>query len=117
MEKQNKVSVWIGKFTDKASFENYVRESYNDDGEMVSNFMKDFEIDFYDEDLSESCFVEHDDLSQINDFSYAVSFMKHVLDNVTHQNSFKLLYDFDYVGENKDSSKLKFIGSFDYVKD
>jgi|APLak6261690433_1056193.scaffolds.fasta_scaffold35397_1 hypothetical protein len=116
MEKQNKVSIWIGRFNDRASLENYVRETYDDNGEMISDFMKDFDIDFYDEDLSEYDFIENDNLLQIKNFSYSNSFLHNVLEKASNENGFKLLYDFEYSGKNTDSGKLKFIGSFDYSK-
>lgn len=117
MERENKVSVWIGKFNDKNDFQEYLEISYDDNGEMLSNFMKDFNIEFYDEDFSESIFLESSSLSELKNFSYSNSFVENVLGKALDYNSFFVLYDFDFDSNDNISGKLKFIGSFDYSKD
>lgn len=117
MERENRVSVWTGKFNDKESLVKYLKESYDNDGDMTSTFMEEFKIEFYDVDLSEFLFIENNDLSQLRGFSYSDSFIKNVVEKVLDQNSFLVIYDFDYDLKNTYADKLKFIGSFDYFKD
>lgn len=53
MEKANKVSVWLGNFDSKREFGNYMEEQFDEEGDMTSVFMSDFEIEFIDSQFQE----------------------------------------------------------------
>lgn len=116
MEEDNKISVWAGTFNDEQSFKNYIAESYDDDGEMSSKFMNDFDIDYYDVDVSESLFSKNISKSDFVEFSYSESFIDKVFSKISNQNSFLVIYDFQYDGDVWSKLGFAFLGSFDYVK-
>ena len=39
MEKQGKVAIWVGNFDSKHKFKDFMRENYNEDGDLNSFFM------------------------------------------------------------------------------
>lgn len=113
MEKINKVSIWIGEFSSKDFFEDYIALTYSEDGDITSKFMKDFKIEYYDEQFKESLFTK--DKDKLKDFSYASTFYPKIIDKIDSKiNSFLLLYNFEYDSKNNKNDKMKFIGTFDY---
>ncbi|QOR35260.1 immunity 22 family protein [Clostridium sp. 'deep sea'] len=126
MDKEGRVSLWIGTFDSFLELDNYIKVSYNE-GFIDSQFEKDFHIDYYDDELKEADCIE----TQTNDVSTLIEGFSHdeVLipkikklcgDKFNEMvNAIILLYNFNYnkpisevnVGENK----LKFIGSFNYL--
>lgn len=114
MEEENKVSVWTGKLENEDNFNAYISLTYNDDGDMVSAFMADFEIDYYDTQFQEALFDSSGDKNEIfKDFSYIKNFLSKI--PVLHgSNCFILLYNFNYKGNIKNAGDFKYVGSFDY---
>lgn len=113
MEKINKVSIWIGEFSSKAFFEDYIALTYSEDGDITSRFMEDFKIEYYDEQFKESLFTN--DKSKLRDFSYYSKFYPKIINKIdSNINSFFLLYNFEYDSKNNKIDKMKFIGTFDY---
>lgn len=52
MERDGYVSLWTGTFKTNADLQQYLLISYNEDGDAVpSEFEKDVQIDYYDEDF------------------------------------------------------------------
>jgi|SRR6218665_640067 len=116
MEEENKVSVWIGNFNSAAEFKKYVEEEYDDDGEMTSPFLTDFEIDYYDEDLKESVFSEDANKKELLEgFSYSENFISKIPAGVLeNSNSFLFLYNFEHDETVINKGKFSFIGTYDY---
>ena len=48
MEKEGKVSIWVGKFNSEEALKEYVQEVFDDEGDSTSSFMNDFNIDYID---------------------------------------------------------------------
>jgi hypothetical protein len=64
MKKQQKVSLWIGHFTSKKALNNFLEEKYNDDGDVSSQFMQDFQIEYIDHDFQEVDFYENETMKE-----------------------------------------------------
>lgn len=115
MEEQNKVSVWVGKSKSEKDLKNYMREHYDDDGEMRSAFTEDFQIEFYDTQFQEVLYQEDAPQEALEAFSYYEDFGKDLPPiNLKMNNSFVFLYNFNYDGSIQQAHGLKFLGSFDY---
>lgn len=79
MKKNNKVSIWIGKCLTAADFREYADEQYSEEGELTSTFMKEFKINFYDDQFKELLFKDGDTKKDVfNDFSYSENFMERI---------------------------------------
>ena len=118
MRKENKISIWVGTFNSKYDFDNYIKESYDEDGDCVpSIFMKDFNIEHIDHDFKESEFIGKK-LTKDNliGFSYDEKFIEKIDEVLLIGNSIILLYDSEYSGEIKSTNKVTFIGTYDYKK-
>ena len=48
MSKNNKISIWFGNFETEQQFNEFMKETYDDEGDMHSEFMKAFGIDLSD---------------------------------------------------------------------
>lgn len=116
MEEENKVSVWIGNFNSVAEFKKYVEEAYDDDGEMTSPFLTDFEIDYYDEDLKEAEFsTDANKKELLEGFSYSENFISQIpAEALENSNSYLFLYNFEYDETVNKKGNFSFIGTYDY---
>ncbi|WP_284653523.1 immunity 22 family protein [Flavobacterium terrisoli] len=116
MEVNSIVSIWIGKHDSESEFKNYMQESYSDEGDLTSLFMKDFEIDFYDENFKEVMFKVANDKNNIfQDFSYSENFIEKIPDkNWGEYNSYVLLFNFEYDKSVLNTDKFVFLGSYNY---
>lgn len=126
MQKEGKVSLWLGIFNDEETFRKFMEIKYTDDGDSIpSKFKKQFKIDYYDIDFSEIDYMEEksNDLQVLlegfsNDYEIIPRLNEKY--NGGMYNSLVLLYDFEYQ-HNGDSYKdgdneLEFIGCVDYSK-
>ncbi|MUV03842.1 hypothetical protein GN157_08990 [Flavobacterium rakeshii] len=116
MEEENKVSVWVGWLNNQEQFKNYIKVDYNDDGDMVSDFMSDFDIEYYDEQFQEALFNISGVKSDIfKDFSYIENFFINIpAQDFSVLNSFILLYNFNFTAEVKNTDNFNFLGTFNY---
>ncbi len=115
MDKENVVSIWIGNFKSENEFAEFVKEQYDDEGDLLpSTFMKMFRIDYIDSDSQEILFQENLSKEDLLQASYAETFINK-MGNISG-NSIVLLYDFCYTGQVKEAENLYFIGTFDYNK-
>lgn len=117
--KNNLVSIWCGFFENEENFLEYLEIDY--DSEQGSQFMRNFSIEWYDEDLSESGFYNEDNLiSNVRNHSYGNSFSRNLEKDLlahTNCNSLLLIYDFD--GSNlptNSNAQLHFVGVYQYDK-
>ncbi len=59
MQKEGKVSLWLGNFNNEKTFREFMEIKYTDDGDSIpSKFKKQFKIDYYDIDFSEIDYME-----------------------------------------------------------
>lgn len=127
MQKENFVSLWLGKIKSEKDMNKYLEIKYTKDGDsIISKFARDFNISRYDNDFSEVEFL--DDLSNnvyelIEGFSYddiIIPYFKNILgeDLESSYNAVILLYNFKYdnsVSEvNNEIGCIKFIGETRY---
>lgn len=129
MEKEGIVSIWIGISDSIKIFQEYLQVYYSEEIDFInSRFEKDFNIQCFDEDLREINYLEEPSKS----FSFILSkhsYCESIISNYIHKfddeldrkyNSIILLYDFDYLGSNKeiihDNMIIKFLGTIDYNK-
>ena len=120
-ESNRKVSFWLGKFSSNEDLDNFVKDEYDEEGDVSSAFMKETEIEFCDSYKREVLFYS-DRISKdaLLDFSYADTFIDQVsLDeqDLRLYNAIILVYDSEYDNDNNSNSDiLKFMGSLDYSK-
>ena len=120
MEKQHKVSLWLGKLENKNVFEQKIKERYNDDGDMISDFMEDFKIDYIDSQFTENHYYGNESSPEkiLDGFSYIESFVSKLpLINWNDFNAIILAYNFEYRGDIQSKDNVKFIGSFEFIED
>ncbi|MBD7912240.1 immunity 22 family protein [Clostridium cibarium] len=126
MQKEGKVSLWLGIFNDEETFRKFMEIKYTDDGDLIpSKFKKQFKIDYYDIDFSEIDYMEEksNDLQVLLEgFSNDYEIIPRLNEKYSGgmYNSIVLLYDFEYQhnGDNykNGDNELKFIGCVDYSK-
>lgn len=126
MQKEGKVSLWLGNFNDEKTFREFMDIKYTDDGNSIpSKFKKQFKIDYYDIDFSEIDYMKEksNDLEVLlegfsNDYEIIPKLNEKYSESI--YNSIVLLYDFEYDcnGENYKygDNKLDFIGCVSYSK-
>lgn len=126
MQKQGKVSLWLGNFSDEESFREFVEIKYTDDGDSIpSKFKEQFKIEYYDIDFSEVDYMEEqsNNLEVLlegfsNDYEI-IPKLKEKYDEHMY-NSIVLLYDFEYdankINYKNENNILDFIGCVDYSK-
>lgn len=115
MEEENKVSIWVGTLENREIFGNYIHENYDDEGNMSSNFMKDFHIEYYDSQFREALFDTSGKIEIFKNFSYAENFLKNFpFQDYTDFNSFILIYNFNHNREIDEVGSFKYIGTFNY---
>lgn len=125
MQKEGKVSLWLGNFSDEESFREFMEIKYTNDGDSIqSEFKKQFKIEYYDIDFSEVDYTEEqsNDLKVLlegfsNDYEIIPKFKEKYSGNM--YNSIVLLYDFEYdnnINYKNRNNILEFIGCIDYSK-
>ena len=116
MEKQGKVSIWIGKVDSNAKLISLTSEEYTEDGDMRSDFMEAFGIDYYDEQKKEVMFIKSSNKKSIFEvFSYSESFINKIIDKDWSQyNSYILIYDFEFIDKVQTVNNFSYIGSYNY---
>lgn len=125
MQKEGKVSLWLGNFSDEESFREFMEIKYTNDGDSIqSEFKKQFKIEYYDIDFSEVDYTEEqsNDLKVLlegfsNDYEIIPKFKEKYSGNM--YNSIVLLYDFEYdnnINYKNRNNILEFIGCVDYSK-
>lgn len=126
MQKEGKVSLWLGNFSDEESFREFMEIKYTDDGDSIpSKFKEQFKIEYYDIDFSEVDYMEEqsNNLEVLlegfsNDYEI-IPKLKEKYDEHMY-NSIVLLYDFEYdankINYKNENNILDFIGCVDYSK-
>jgi hypothetical protein len=120
MEKQNKVSLWIGNLSSKVELNNIMLEVYNDEGDSSSRFKEAFNIDYIDNQFQEVFFYENFQTKQevLDGFSYIESFINEIPEvNWSEKNSIILLYNFEYDSDVKSKLGIDFVKVLDYTSD
>ena len=123
MQKEGKVSLWLGNFNNEKTFREFMEIKYTDDGDSIpSKFKKQFKIEYYDIDFSEVDYTEEqsNDLKVLlegfsNDYEIIPKFKEKYSGNM--YNSIVLLYDFEYdnnINYKNGNNILDFIGCVDY---
>ncbi|AWG28661.1 immunity 22 family protein [Burkholderia cenocepacia] len=125
MEKANKVSVWVGKFTDDDDLTDYIENAYDENGDSFNQFRDDTGIDGFDDGFREADMLQPDLSLRENlvGFSWIDSFADVLIPQLeamrsADDNGLILLYNFQY--ENAESvrpaSRVRFVGTFDFQK-
>ena len=114
MAKANKVSVWLGNFDSEEQFNKYIEEQFDEEGDMTSVFMSDFEIEFIDSQFQEVLYDDNLKKETIMSTSYSESFLDCITADFSKYNCIVLLYDFNYQGKVKNTDKMIFVGVYDY---
>jgi hypothetical protein len=123
MEKEGFVSLFIGNSKSYKYLQNYILNSYTEDGDLLpSEFEKDFNIDYYNEDFREVEFYDEpsNDLRVLLEgFSYdeeiIPKFMELCGERLNQEaNSVILLYNFQYNGNVNKKSQFRFLGTVQY---
>lgn len=124
-EKEGFVSIWIGSFSSREGFEDFLEESISDDHEItqpINKFSEDIGIGFYDHDFQEADYYDEPVSIEklLSQFSYIESFIDDVKnesekDGLEKNNTAILLYDHDFSELHMSNSKfLTFVGAFPF---
>lgn len=122
MIKEKKASLWLGYFENEDDFRNYMKVSYDEDGNYIpSKFQENYGIKKYDLDTSEIDWISDKciDVESLlagfsNDFEIVPQFKKMLeYKNVEKYNSIVVLYNFEYINCNRKNEKLEYIGCVD----
>jgi hypothetical protein len=127
MEKRGMVSIWLGLFNPIERLQEYLQVNYTSDVDFIdSQFEKDFNIEYFDEDLREIDYLQNP-TNSISDILKNHSYCESIISNYTQKlsdeldreyNSLILLYDYNYTGSQKEikfkKSFIKFIGSVNF---
>jgi hypothetical protein len=123
MEKEGVVSLFIGNSNSYEELQNYICVRYTEDGDAIpSEFEKDFNIDYYNEDFREVEFYDEssDDLRvNLEGFSYDEEIIPKFIEICGERlnqevNSVILLYDFQYHGHVNGTNQFRFLGTVQY---
>jgi hypothetical protein len=118
MEKEGFVSLFIGNSKSYKDLRNYILNSYTEDGDLLSSeFEKDFNIDYYNEDFREVEYYDEpsNDLRVLLEgFSYDEEIIPKFIELCGERlnqeaNSVILLYDFQYNGNVNEKISLDFL--------
>lgn len=123
MIREKRVSLWLGRFDNKADFEAYTEGKYDEEGNYcASDFQKDFGIERYDFDAIEKDWMGEmtSDAEGIligfsSDYEIIPQYAA-LLDEIdlTNINCVMLLYHFEYTEKMpKIESPMRFIGVAD----
>ncbi len=122
MIKENKVSLWLGFYENADEFKNYLKVSYDDNGNYIpSKFQESYAIKKYDLDamecdwLSKQCSDVESLLTGFSGDYEIISQFKKMLEhkNIENYNSIVLLYNFEYSNIDYVDEKLEYIGCAD----
>ncbi|MBS6599846.1 MAG: immunity 22 family protein [Clostridium sp.] len=126
MQKEGRVSLWLGNFNNEKTFREFMEIKYTDDGDSIpSKLKKQFKIDYYDIDFSEIDYMEErsNDLEVLlkgfsNDYEIIPKLNEKYNGGI--YNSIVLLYDFEYDSNEENykhnNNTLDFIGCVEYSK-
>ncbi|KZN97787.1 MAG: hypothetical protein C6W58_15195 [Bacillaceae bacterium] len=123
MEKEGFVSLFIGNSKSYKDLQNYILNSYTEDGDLLpSEFEKDFNIDYYNEDFREVEFYDEpsNDLRVLLEgFSYDEEIIPKFIELCGERlnqeaNSVILLYNFQYNGNVNEKNQFRFLGTVQY---
>ncbi|MGG3684494.1 immunity 22 family protein [Aeribacillus sp. FSL K6-3256] len=123
MEKEGFVSLFIGNSKSYKDLQNYILNSYIEDGDLLpSEFEKDFNIDYYNEDFREVEFYDEpsNDLRVLLEgFSYDEEIIPKFIELCGERlnqeaNSVILLYNFQYNGNVNEKNQFRFLGTVQY---
>ncbi|WP_339193869.1 immunity 22 family protein [Aeribacillus sp. FSL W8-0870] len=123
MEKEGFVSLFIGNSKSYKDLQNYILNSYTEDGDLLSSeFEKDFNIDYYNEDFREVEFYDEpsNDLRVLLEgFSYDEEIIPKFIELCGERlnqeaNSVILLYNFQYNGNVNEKNQFRFLGTVQY---
>ncbi|MDR9797515.1 immunity 22 family protein [Aeribacillus pallidus] len=123
MEKEGFVSLFIGNSKSYKDLQNYILNSYTEDGDLLpSEFEKDFNIDYYNEDFREIEFYDEpsNDLRVLLEgFSYDEEIIPKFIELCGERlnqeaNSVILLYNFQYNGNVNEKNQFRFLGTVQY---
>jgi hypothetical protein len=124
MEKEGFVSLFIGNSKSYKDLRNYILNSYTEDGDLLpSEFEKDFNIDYYNEDFREVEYYDEpsNDLRVLLEgFSYDEEIIPKFIELCGERlnqeaNSVILLYDFQYNGNVNEKNQFRFLGTVQYL--
>jgi len=116
MEEQNKVSIWIGSYDSNIGFKDLIKERFCEEGDLFSNFMNEFKIEFIDNQFQEVLFSEEIESSEqlFMDFSYSSKFIDKLPEKEwSNYNCVICLYNFAYSGSEVSSENMEFLGIYD----
>jgi hypothetical protein len=117
MSEKNVVSIWFGNFETEERFNEFIKERYDDEGDMHSEFADAFQIGFIDNQFQEMLYDKDLDRVKLEPASYSESFLDSIDVDYSKYNSVVFLYDFEYEGTvNKTDEQIDFIGTFLYEK-
>ena len=123
MEKEGFVSLFIGNSKSYKDLQNYILNSYTEDGDLLpSEFEKDFNIDYYNEDFRKVEFYDEpsNDLRVLLEgFSYDEEIIPKFIELCGERlnqeaNSVILLYNFQYNGNVNEKNQFRFLGTVQY---
>ncbi|MGG5508026.1 immunity 22 family protein [Myroides sp. C6-3] len=110
--------MWLANFTTEEKLEEYLEFRYSELEDLPrSNFIDDFEIEYYDEDFQEAyCANNISSVKELLDpISYSESFIYKVGDTSDSQcNSVVAIYNYKYVNQKQGTDNIQFLGVFDY---
>lgn len=114
MSAENIVSIWFGNYETEEQFNEFIKETYDDEGNMHSGFMDAFGIDFIDNQFQETLYDKCLSLSNLEPASYSESFLDKIKVDFSKYNCVVLLYGFDYKGAVDKTENLDFFGKLSY---
>ncbi|SFJ16105.1 immunity 22 family protein [Thermoflavimicrobium dichotomicum] len=123
MEKEGFVSLFIGNSHSYKELQDYISNNYTEDGDALpSEFEKDFNIDYYDEDFREvKCYNKssNDLRVLLEGFSYDEEIIPKFIEICgeclnQEANSVILLYNFLYNGNINETNQFRFLGTVQY---
>jgi hypothetical protein len=125
MEKENRVSVWIGTGVDIEAVDDFLTETYDDDGDSTCPLWDALGVDFLDHDLLEvDLQVGPVPLAELLDgLSYLPSFEESLLARgaeleIEEADALLVIYDFEPAAPKAAMGPgLRYAGTFDYSKD
>lgn len=121
MRKNNVVSIWCGYFSSEEELFDYVEIDYADEDNPASQWMRDSNLDWYDEDYAEASFEEVRMLVEgVREHSCGETFPTQLdidLKNHVECNALYLIYDYDASDYQQMKSKLHLLGVYSYLPD
>jgi len=120
---KEKVTVFLGNFESEEELQNYVKFVYDEEGDATSEFCRQADVKWSDEDLMEAfMFSKEQPFEQIMMASYSDTFQPSLQKQLpptllSKFNSVILLYNCNHVKPVKDTAKVSLAGVFDYSAD